>query len=264
MIIYRLVRFKLYWAKCQQQQNCISIYVADEHLAELMPIFEKIRAQDQVPCAFPIHMGAGGTVFVRCNTSRSVPLSPHVLHCHPTTHWVSRTQLRKQTEVKQQETGPLAGGTNRYPPPQKIASLIFHCCLPITTNRYASVRYDPYRCQGHRDLRFRRARPIRLATMRAAMVDPLAVIRRARSPIRAHARVWRQADRVPAPSPTHARSADKAPSRRHVMALRCRSIAQVGAQFKWKAIRFEPKPFLCRWSHALAHTTAQGIRCKHH
>lgn len=65
------------------------IIVADEHLAELMPIFERIRAQEQVPCAFPIHMGAGGTVFVRCNSSRSVPLSPHVLHCHPTTHWVS-------------------------------------------------------------------------------------------------------------------------------------------------------------------------------
>lgn len=63
---------------------------ADEHLAELMPIFERIRAQEQVPCAFPIHMGAGGTVFVRCNSSRSVPLSPHVMHCHPTTHWVSR------------------------------------------------------------------------------------------------------------------------------------------------------------------------------
>ncbi|XP_016984579.2 dystonin isoform X37 [Drosophila rhopaloa] len=67
---------------------------ADEHLAELMPIFEKIRAQDQVPCAFPIHMGAGGTVFVRCNTSRSVPLSPHVLHCHPTTHWVRERSVR--------------------------------------------------------------------------------------------------------------------------------------------------------------------------
>lgn len=68
---------------------CVCVCSADEHLAELMPIFEKIRAQDQVPCAFPIHMGAGGTVFVRCNSSRSVPLSPHVLHCHPTTHWVS-------------------------------------------------------------------------------------------------------------------------------------------------------------------------------
>lgn len=54
-----------------------------------MPIFERIRAQEQVPCAFPIHMGAGGTVFVRCNSSRSVPLSPHVMHCHPTTHLVS-------------------------------------------------------------------------------------------------------------------------------------------------------------------------------
>lgn len=65
------------------------IDTADEHLAELMPIFERIRAQEQVPCAFPIHMGAGGTVFVRCNSSRSVPLSPHVMHCHPTTHLVS-------------------------------------------------------------------------------------------------------------------------------------------------------------------------------
>ncbi|GBP94686.1 hypothetical protein EVAR_66927_1 [Eumeta japonica] len=67
---------------------------ADEHLAELMPIFERIRAQEQVPCAFPIHMGAGGTVFVRCNSSRSVPLSPHVLHCHPTTHWVRERSVR--------------------------------------------------------------------------------------------------------------------------------------------------------------------------
>lgn len=60
----------------------------DEHLAELMPIFEQIRAQEQVPCAFPLHMGAGGTVFLR-NTSRLVSLSPHTAHCHPSTHWVS-------------------------------------------------------------------------------------------------------------------------------------------------------------------------------
>jgi len=77
--------------------------LADEHLAELMPIFEKIRAQDQVPCAFPIHMGAGGTVFVRCNTSRSVPLSPHVLHCHPTTHWVSSQTARDEEAALQEE-----------------------------------------------------------------------------------------------------------------------------------------------------------------
>ncbi|XP_017463645.1 PREDICTED: microtubule-actin cross-linking factor 1 isoform X3 [Rhagoletis zephyria] len=67
---------------------------ADEHLAELMPIFERIRTQEQVPCAFPIHMGAGGTVFVRCHNSRSLPLSPHVLHCHPTTHWVRERSVR--------------------------------------------------------------------------------------------------------------------------------------------------------------------------
>ncbi|XP_067629140.1 microtubule-actin cross-linking factor 1 isoform X10 [Eurosta solidaginis] len=67
---------------------------ADEHLAELMPIFERIRTQEQVPCAFPIHMGSGGTVFVRCNNTRSLPLSPHVLHCHPTTHWVRERSVR--------------------------------------------------------------------------------------------------------------------------------------------------------------------------
>ncbi|XP_020715281.1 dystonin isoform X17 [Ceratitis capitata] len=67
---------------------------ADEHLAELMPIFERIRTQEQVPCAFPIHMGSGGTVFVRCNNSRSLPQNPHVLHCHPTTHWVRERSVR--------------------------------------------------------------------------------------------------------------------------------------------------------------------------
>ncbi|XP_075166799.1 dystonin-like protein short stop isoform X14 [Haematobia irritans] len=83
---------------------------ADEHLAELMPIFERIRAQEQVPCAFPIHMGAGGTVFVRCNSSRSVPLSPHVMHCHPTTHWVRERSVRsipmKQTRSSQSVSTP--------------------------------------------------------------------------------------------------------------------------------------------------------------
>lgn len=54
-----------------------------------MPIFERLRAQEQIPCAYPLHMGAGGTVFVRSNNSRSVPLSPHAPHCHPSTHWVS-------------------------------------------------------------------------------------------------------------------------------------------------------------------------------
>ncbi|XP_065369775.1 dystonin isoform X12 [Calliphora vicina] len=77
---------------------------ADEHLAELMPIFERIRAQEQVPCAFPIHMGAGGTVFVRCNSSRSVPLSPHVLHCHPTTHWVRERSVRSIPMTKTTNT----------------------------------------------------------------------------------------------------------------------------------------------------------------
>lgn len=62
--------------------------IADEHLAELMPIFERLRAQEQIPCAYPLHMGAGGTAFIR-GGSRSTPLSPHAPHCHPSTHWVS-------------------------------------------------------------------------------------------------------------------------------------------------------------------------------
>lgn len=62
---------------------------ADEHLAELMPIFERLRAQEQIPCVYPLHMGAGGTAFIRGGSSRSTPLSPHAPHCHPSTHWVS-------------------------------------------------------------------------------------------------------------------------------------------------------------------------------
>lgn len=53
-----------------------------------MPIFERLRAQEQIPCAYPLHMGAGGTTFIR-GGSRSMPLSPHAPHCHPSTHWVS-------------------------------------------------------------------------------------------------------------------------------------------------------------------------------
>lgn len=66
-----------------------SCLTADEHLAELMPIFERLRQQEQLPCAYPLHMGAGGTVFIRSNNSKSVPLSPHAPHCHPASHWVS-------------------------------------------------------------------------------------------------------------------------------------------------------------------------------
>lgn len=107
-----------------------------------MPIFEKIRAQDQVPCAFPIHMGAGGTVFVRCNTSRSVPLSPHVLHCHPTTHWVSRTRPEEADGSKphQVATGPVAGGTTKNTPSPTILTSNF---LPSCQVRERSVRSIP-------------------------------------------------------------------------------------------------------------------------
>lgn len=66
-----------------------------------MPIFERLRAQEQIPCAFPLHMGAGGTVYVRStNSSRSVPLSPHAPHsCHPATHWVSFRKIQIKQEL---------------------------------------------------------------------------------------------------------------------------------------------------------------------
>lgn len=63
-------------------------YVAEEHLAELMPIFEQLRAQGDLPCTYPLHVTSHGTAFIR-GGSRSTPLSPHAPHCHPATHWVS-------------------------------------------------------------------------------------------------------------------------------------------------------------------------------
>lgn len=71
------------------EKKQITTEIADEHLAELMPIFERLRAQEQIPCVYPLHMGAGGTAFIRGGSSRSTPLSPHAPHCHPSTHWVS-------------------------------------------------------------------------------------------------------------------------------------------------------------------------------
>lgn len=61
---------------------------AEEHLAELMPIFEQLRAQGDLPCTYPLHVSSFGTAFIR-GGSRSTPLSPHAPHCHPATHWVS-------------------------------------------------------------------------------------------------------------------------------------------------------------------------------
>lgn len=61
-----------------------------------MPIFERLRAQEQIPCAYPLQMGAGGTAFIRGGT-RSTPLSPHAPHCHPSTHWVSSSKTVTST-----------------------------------------------------------------------------------------------------------------------------------------------------------------------
>ncbi|CRK91723.1 CLUMA_CG005357, isoform G [Clunio marinus] len=66
---------------------------AEEHLAELMPIFEQLRAQGDLPCTYPLHVSSFGTAFIR-GGSRSTPLSPHAPHCHPSTHWVRERSSR--------------------------------------------------------------------------------------------------------------------------------------------------------------------------
>jgi hypothetical protein len=67
---------------------CNGKNTAEEHLAELMPIFEQLRAQGDLPCTYPLHVSSScGTAFIR--GSRSTPLSPHAPHCHPASHWVS-------------------------------------------------------------------------------------------------------------------------------------------------------------------------------
>lgn len=68
--------------------------IADEHLAELMPIFERIRAQGGLPISYPLHVTSGGTAFI--GGTRSTPLSPHAPHCHPSTHWVSLFNQKKK------------------------------------------------------------------------------------------------------------------------------------------------------------------------
>lgn len=83
---------------------------ADEHLAELMPIFERLRAQEQIPCAYPLQMGAGGTAFIR-GGSRSTPLSPHAPHCHPSAHWVSLSTTKCIARQQQRSDGKIYDST---------------------------------------------------------------------------------------------------------------------------------------------------------
>lgn len=109
-------------------------------------------------------------------------------------------------------------------------NLLHSLHLSLSMNRYASALYALYPCRGHHALRCRPAHPIRSAITRAVMVDPRVGTHRARSPIQAHAPVWRQAAHVPARSPTHARLADKAQSHRHVMDRRCPWTARVSTR----------------------------------
>lgn len=55
----------------------LTLNAAEEHLAELMPIFEELRAKGEVGNAYPMHVGStsGPTV--------------HMAHANPNTcHWV--------------------------------------------------------------------------------------------------------------------------------------------------------------------------------
>lgn len=78
--------------KKKTQKKIPKNIIADEHLAELMPIFERIRAQGGLPISYPLHVTSGGTAFI--GGTRSTPLSPHAPHCHPSTHWVSLSLRR--------------------------------------------------------------------------------------------------------------------------------------------------------------------------
>lgn len=80
----------------------ILYWIAEEHLAELMPIFEQLRAQGDLPCTYPLHVSSSafGTAYIR-GGSRSTPLSPHAPHCHPSVHWVSFSTVFESTSVFQ-------------------------------------------------------------------------------------------------------------------------------------------------------------------
>ncbi|XP_049546715.1 microtubule-actin cross-linking factor 1 isoform X20 [Anopheles darlingi] len=82
---------------------------ADEHLAELMPIFEQLRAQGNLPCTYPLHVTSSGTAFIR-GGSRSTPLSPHAPHCHPSTHWV-RERSAKSISMSRPSRSSLSAST---------------------------------------------------------------------------------------------------------------------------------------------------------
>ncbi|XP_055591408.1 dystonin isoform X36 [Uranotaenia lowii] len=109
---------------------------ADEHLAELMPIFEQLRAQGNLPCTYPLHVTSSGTAFIR-GGSRSTPLSPHAPHCHPSTHWVrerssksismsrpSRSSLSASTPDSLSDNESSIGTPGRFQTPSRKTSVV--------------------------------------------------------------------------------------------------------------------------------------------
>ncbi|XP_062557539.1 mucin-2-like [Armigeres subalbatus] len=99
-------------ANCRFQNflpTTLLFILADEHLAELMPIFEQLRAQGNLPCTYPLHVTSSGTAFIR-GGSRSTPLSPHAPHCHPSTHWV-RERSSKSISMSRPSRSSLSAST---------------------------------------------------------------------------------------------------------------------------------------------------------
>jgi hypothetical protein len=141
-------------------------------LAELLPIFEKLRAQGDLPCTYPLHMGSPGigTAFLRG------PVSPHT-HCYqPTPAWVS---LSDSIRFWDSETPP------KWMIQKNIRTrTIFYCFIFSkflgtselivyfsTRSRSESVLHAQWQCHVPQDPHYRLQRPIHWAIMNRIVWD---------------------------------------------------------------------------------------------
>lgn len=62
--------------------------IAEELMLELMPIFERVRQREELPCAYPLQVGSGGS------------FQPATITHSPSYHWVmfAKKKLPKITQ----------------------------------------------------------------------------------------------------------------------------------------------------------------------